>query len=138
MTYDYEIRHVKGEANCIADCLSRCPEWLVKKDSQSDSQGNTGGSAKGPRDELCLRVITESWHILQDNPALRKLEEMGKKDDDYWTMINFIWANKSFRDLPTLSEGSRMGGEWPKLELLDEFEIIVLRETESVSKIFPP
>ena len=53
-------------------------------------------------------------------------------------MIDHIRANKSFCDLPTSSEGSRMGGEWPKLELLDEFEIIVLRETESVSKIFPP
>ena len=51
---------------------------------------------------------------------------------------DFIWANKSFQDLPTSSEGSRMGGEWPKLELLEEFEIIILRETDTVSKIFPP
>ena len=63
---------------------------------------------------------------------------MGKKDNDYRTMIDFIRANKRFQNLPTLSEGSRMGGEWPKLELLEEFEIIILRETESVSKIFPP
>ena len=53
-------------------------------------------------------------------------------------MIQHIKANKSFRDLPTLSEGPRMGGEWPKLEVLDEFEVIVLRETDTVSKIFPP
>ena len=31
-----------------------------------------------------------------------------------------------------------MGGEWPKLEVLEEFDIIVLRESESVSKIYPP
>ena len=31
MSYNYEIRHVKGEANCIADCLSRRPEWLLDK-----------------------------------------------------------------------------------------------------------
>ena len=30
-----------------------------------------------------------------------------------------------------------MGGEQPKLEVLDEFEVIVLRETDTVSKIFP-
>ena len=30
-----------------------------------------------------------------------------------------------------------MGGEWPKLEILDKFEVIVLRETDTVSKIFP-
>ena len=63
---------------------------------------------------------------------------MGQKDDDYKTMIDFIRANKSFRDLPASSEGLRMGGEWPKLELLEEFEIIILRETDTVSKIFPP
>ena len=33
MMYNYEIKHIKGEANCIADCLSRCPEWLVIKDN---------------------------------------------------------------------------------------------------------
>ena len=37
-----------------------------------------------------------------------------------------------------MSEGARIGGEWPKLEILDEFEVIVLRETDTVSKIFPP
>ena len=63
---------------------------------------------------------------------------MGQKDQDYKMMIQFIRANKSFWDLPTTSEGARMGGEWPKLEILDEFEIIVLRETNTVSKIFPP
>merc|ERR1712237_94180 len=31
-----------------------------------------------------------------------------------------------------------MGGEWPMLEVLEEFDIIVLRESESNSKIFPP
>ena len=54
-------------------------------------------------------------------------------------MIQFIRANKSFQDLPTMLEGARMGGgEWPKLEILDELEVIILRETDSVSNIFPP
>ena len=136
MTYNYEIRHVKGEANCIADCLSRRPEWVLAKKRQSDSQGGAGDGAKGPRDELCLRVFTESWHFLRDNPALRKLEEIGKKDTDYVTMIDHIRAGRSFRDLPTSSEGARMEGEWPKLSVLEEVDIIVLKESDSVSKIF--
>ena len=139
MMYNYEIRHVKGETNCIADCLSQCPAWLTGKKKGSDcDQGPVGTGHHSPMDELYLRVITESRHILRDNPALRKLQEMGQKDEDYKTMIQHIKANKSFWDLPTLSEGARMGGEWPKLEVLDEFEVIVLRETNSVSKIFPP
>ena len=108
------------------------------KDRQSDSQGGTGGGAKGPRDKLCLRVFTESRHFLQDNPALKKLEEFGKKDNNYVTMVDHIRAGRSFRDLPTSSEGARMGGEWPKLSILEEFDIIVLNESDSVSKIFPP
>ena len=65
MTYDYEIRHVKGETNCIADCLSHHPARLTGKDKGSDcDQGPVGTRSLGPRDELCLRVITESKHIL--------------------------------------------------------------------------
>ena len=59
MTYNYEIRHVKGEAKCIADCLSRRPEWMLVKDRQSDSKEGTRVSAKGSRDKLCLWVFTE-------------------------------------------------------------------------------
>ena len=53
-------------------------------------------------------------------------------------MIDFIRTNRNFRELPTHSEGYRMGGEWPKLELLPEAEVIVLRESSQVSKIYPP
>ena len=92
MAYNYEIKHVKGETNCIADCLSRRPEWLLNKDSSSDSKRRT----KGPRDEVFLRIITETTHILRDDPALRKLEEIGKKNNDYQTIISFVRANKNF------------------------------------------
>ena len=37
MMFNYELKHIKGEANCIADCLSRLPTWLVGKDKKSDS-----------------------------------------------------------------------------------------------------
>ena len=112
---------------------------MISKDKKSVcDQDPIRVGCQGPRDEVCLRIITESRHILRDNPALRKLEEIGKKDNDYQTIISFIRANKNFQDLPESSEGSRMGGEWPKLELLPEFDIIVLRESETTSKIYPP
>merc|ERR1711867_298258 len=101
------------------------------KDSNEDGVGAT-------RDELCLRVFTESMPFLCDNPALKRLEDICKKDNDYMTILNHIRAGKSFRDLPPSSEGSKMGGEWAKLRVLDKFEIVVLRESDSVSKIFPP
>ena len=69
--YNYTIQHIKGEANCIADCLSRRPTWLVGKDKKSDSnQDPILTQSADSRDELCLRVITEARHILKDNLAL--------------------------------------------------------------------
>merc|ERR1711873_75519 len=127
-----------GEANCIADCLSRRPEWMTDKNRQSDSKDSNEDGAGAPRDELCLRIFTESMPFLRDNPALKRLEDICKKDNDYMTILNHIRASKSFRDLPPSSEGSKIGGEWAKLRVLDKFEIVVLRESDSVSKIFPP
>ena len=31
-----------------------------------------------------------------------------------------------------------MGGEWPNLEILPEAEVIILKENNQVSKIYPP
>ena len=63
MVFSYELRHIKGEANCIADCLSRRPTttWLVGKDRKSDSnQDLILTQSADSRDEFCLRVITEA------------------------------------------------------------------------------
>ena len=101
MTYNYEIRHVKGEAKCIADCLSRCPTWLVEKDKKSDNdQDPILTRCSDNRAEFCLSVIIEARHIPKDNPALAALEEMGKKDPDYCHIIEFIWTKQSFIELP--------------------------------------
>ena len=85
-----------------------------------------------------MRVITEARHILRANPTISAVEEAGQKDPDYKMMIDFIRANKDFKELPPHSEGYRMGGEWPKLEILPEAEVIILRENSQVSKIYPP
>ena len=66
--------------------------------------GNTG-----TRVELCLRVITEARHLLRANPTISAVKEAGQRDPDYKMMIDFIRANKNFRELPTHSEGYRMG-----------------------------
>ena len=64
MTSNYEIRHVKGEANCIADCLSRRPEWMLDRNRQSDGRDGVKAEAEVSRDKLCLRVFTESVPLL--------------------------------------------------------------------------
>ena len=136
MHYNYQVKHIPGQTNCIADCLSRRPEWLLGKVNDSDSSQDRG--VDDSRDELCMRVITEAMHLLKDNPAILAIEEAGKKDPDYSMIIEHIRANKNFKELPTHSEGYRMGGEWPKLEILPEADVIILRDSSTVSKIYPP
>ena len=53
-------------------------------------------------------------------------------------MLDYIQTNCNFRDLPPHSEGFRMGGERPSLKIMPDFKIIVLRESNNVSKIYPP
>ena len=111
---------------------------MTNKNGPSDSNDSSDDRVKTNRDELCLRVFTESMPFLRDNPLLKKLEDICKKDKDYMTILNHVRAGKSFKDLPQSSEGCNMGGEWAKLRILDEFEIVVLCESEHASKIFPP
>merc|ERR1712240_339986 len=106
MMYNYTIQHIKGETNCIADCLSRCPSWLVGKDKKSDSnQDLILTQCSDSRDEFCLGVITEARHILKDNPALAELEAMGKKDLDYCRILVYVQTKQIFKKLPSDSEG---------------------------------
>ena len=37
MHYNYQIKHISGQVNCIADCLSRRPEWLIGRNKGPDS-----------------------------------------------------------------------------------------------------
>ena len=64
--YNYVIKHVSGETNCIADCLSQRPSWLVDKGMSSycDQDPNRGGAIGFSRDEIYLRIFTDARHLL--------------------------------------------------------------------------
>jgi len=53
-------------------------------------------------------------------------------------MLDLIQTKCNFKELPSDYEGFRMGGEWLSLQILPEFKIIVLRESNNMSKISPP
>ena len=53
-------------------------------------------------------------------------------------MLHHIRTNTSYKLLPDDSEGRRMGGEWTRLDILTDADVIVLEETNGVSRIYPP
>ena len=82
--------------------------------------------------------MTSAMHLLKDNPLLKQIEKMGRKDPDYSLILHAVRTGGSNKSLPIKSEGCHMGGEWGKLEIMDQSDIIVLQEKHGVTKIYPP
>ena len=57
-----------------------------------------------------MRFMTSKPHLIKDNPLLRELEDIGRKDKEYYTIINAIMTGASNKSLPPQSEGGRMEG----------------------------
>ena len=88
-------------------------------------------------EDMALRAMTLATHLLKGNPLLKEIESMGKKDPDYTLILHTVRTGGSVKSLPPDSEGSRMGGEWAKLDICDHADIIVLDENHGITKIFP-
>ena len=69
-------------------------------------------------DKHAVRVIISAIHLLKDNPALKKLEEVGQKDHEYEPIIEYIRTNRNFKQLPQSSKGFKLGGSGQTLRFL--------------------
>ena len=61
-----------------------------------------------------------------DNPMISRWSETAGEDPAYMRIKEAREAGKSNRSLPQEEEGSRMGGEWSKLEVLQGTNLLVL------------
>ena len=77
-------------------------------------------------------------HLLRDNPRLRQLEEIARKDKDYSAIIHAIRTGQSNKSLPVGSEGYKMGGEWDKMSIMEEAKVISVSGDDGIDRIFPP
>ena len=109
--YNYTIKHIKGSKNHLADVLSRRPVWL----NTDHTIGPDEGLDLEDEDAFAMRVAVSMPHLLRDNPRLRQLEEIARKDKEYSAIIHAIRTGQSNKSLPAGSEGYKMGGEWDKM-----------------------
>ena len=67
-----------SESDSDTDCEEAGDAKATPKDPNTDTVNSVShNGVKDSRDELCLRVFTESRPFLRDNPALERLEEIG-------------------------------------------------------------
>ena len=121
--YNYQIKHVAGKRNSIADSLSRVPEWFKNSKPTDDlnfviEEGILRVLVTG-QDTQYINKINTYKALLLNNPNMDLLEEIGRKDDDYTYLVGAIRTSLAHKSLSASSEGAMMGGEWEHLELLE-------------------
>ena len=132
--YNYTIKHIKGSKNHLADVLSCRPVWL----NTDHTIGPDEGLDLEDEDAFAMRVAVSMPHLLRDNPRLRQLEEIARKDKEYSAIIHAIRTGQSNKSLPAGSEGYKMGGEWDKMSIMEEAEVIAISGDDGIDRIFPP
>ena len=132
--YRFQVCHIPGRKNLAADALSRRPVWLTGKGAENDSAesdhlekrvlGYLVTHCHNGTEDNALRAMTSATHLLKGNPLLMQIEDMGRKDPEYSLILHTVRTNGSIKDLPSESEGARMGGEWSRLDVMDEADIV--------------
>ena len=81
----------------------------------------------GSTDKSILRAVK---HIEgaspADNPMLTRWSEAASEDEAYMRVKEAIITRKSCKSLPAEEEGSKRGGEWSKMEVLQGTNLLVL------------
>ena len=144
--YNYTISHISGKRNSIEDTLSRTPSWF-KKDESFKSSCNINVEEASIRylttedaqlDIEVARAMEEIADLFErENPGLRQIEEIGKADTEYSLMLRLKRDGTAYKLIPHSSEAHRMGGEWPHIEILKDWEILVLKDAKH-QRIIPP
>ena len=149
--YNYIVLRIKGRKNEVADLLSRRPTWFTDDKKESDD-AETQDDAESDDDDVnniqnlvfeegalsalrsdyglraeedcAMRTMVAAPYLIKDNHEFKRLEEIALKDSDYQNILHHLRTNTSHKLLPGKSEGRLMGGEWSKLEIMQNFELV--------------
>ena len=133
-TYNYRVLHIKGKKNHIADELSRRLVWM----NLDSTTGPDEGIELKEDEDFAMRVMVSKPHLLRDNPLLKDLEDTNKKDPEYFNIIHALRTGSSNKSIPPASEARRMGGEWGKMAIMQEAEVVYIAVDDGIDRIYPP
>ena len=89
-------------------------------------------------DDFVMRVMESKPQLLRDNPFLKEVEKIGSKDPEYYGIIHALRTGSSNKSLPPDSEARKMGGEWDKMGVMDEAEVVYISGDDGIDRIYPP
>ena len=118
--YNYTVNHVKGIKNHLADVLSRRPVWL----NPDHTLGPDEGLDLDDGDDFAMRIMDSKPHLLRDNPFIKEVESIGSKDPEYYVITHALRRGSSNKSLSVESEARKMGGEWDRMSVMDEAEVV--------------
>ena len=118
----------------MADVLSRRPVWLARDNSDGPDKGL---DLEGD-DEFAMRIMESKPQLLRNNPYLKLVESIGRKDPEYFGIIHALRTGSSNKSLPKESEARRMGGKWGKMGVMDEAEVVFISCDDDIDRIHPP
>ena len=98
--YNYTVSHVKDVKNHLADVLSRRPIWLT----HDNSDGPDNGLDLEGDDEFAMQIMESKPQLLRNNPYLKLVESIGRKDPEYFGIIHALRTGSSNKSLPKESE----------------------------------
>ena len=128
------MSHVKGVKNHLAEVLSHRPVWLAPDNSIVPDKGLD----LEWEDEFAMRIMESKPQLLRNNPYLKDTESIGSKDPEYFGIIHALRTGSSNKSLPKESEAHRMGGEWGKMGVMDEAEVVYISGDDCIDRIYPP
>ena len=132
--YGYTVSHVKGIKNHLADMLSRRPVWL----NPDHTLGPDEGLDLDDGDDFAMRDMESKPHLLRDNSLLKDVESIGSKDPEYYGIIHALRTGSSNKSLSAESEARKIGGEWDRMSVMDEAEVVCISGDDGIDMIYPP
>ena len=107
--YTFEVQHIDGVRNKIADALSRAPVFEPEGDDEDDGE-----------DVVCTAAVSTR---LRSDPALDKLIEAANTDSDYQKAMSAVLQCQDPKKLPMEHPARPLMSEWANLGV--ECDLIV-------------
>ena len=115
--FNYQVVHVKGRQNKIADFLSRNPKWDGAKTDVLQDKEEDGEEAE---EDTPARI--RSLKIIKENLGLKKVKEIASRDNQYQEIVALIRSDKPTTSLPADHLGRLSAGKFNEMSLLDNDE----------------